>query len=58
MLNNVKLYLKKTSSSSKLSFFRFIFGLLMFISIIRFTLKGWIYDFYKSDFHFTYYEFE
>ena len=59
MLNNVKLYLKKTSSSSKLSFFRFFFGLIMFISIIRFTLKGWIYDFYiNPDFHFTYYGFE
>ena len=59
MLNNVKLYLKKTTSSSSLSFFRFLFGLIMFISIIRFFLKGWIYDFYiNPDFQFTYYGFE
>ena len=59
MFNNVKSYLNKSTSSASLSFFRFIFGLLMFISIIRFSFKGWIHDFYiNPDFHFKYYGFE
>ncbi|WP_372635366.1 HTTM domain-containing protein [Fodinibius sp.] len=39
--------------------FRFLFGFIMLVSIIRFSANGWIYDLYvKPDFFFTYYGFD
>lgn len=39
--------------------FRILFGGMMFGSIVRFWLNGWIYDLYiKPNFYFTYYGFE
>ena len=39
--------------------FRILFGGMMFGSIVRFWLNGWIHDLYiKPDFYFTYYGFE
>lgn len=38
--------------------FRIAFGLLMFVSTVRFVTNGWIEEFYlQPDFHFTYYGF-
>ncbi len=35
--------------------FRIAFGVLMFISVVRFLLRGWVYEFYIApEFHFTY----
>ena len=52
-------YLSQHTSSSVLSVFRFFFGFLMFFSIIRFWLKGWIEELYLDPvFHFSYYGFE
>lgn len=39
--------------------FRIIFGIIMFFSLIRFWLKGWIEEFFiQPKFHFHYYGFE
>ncbi len=39
--------------------FRVLFGAMMFGSIVRFWLNGWIYDLYiKPSFYFTYYGFD
>ncbi len=52
-------YLNKKTSSYSLSVFRFLFGLLMSISIVRFWLKGWIEELYINPvFHFSYSFFE
>ena len=52
-------YLNKQTSSYSLSVFRFLFGLLMSISIVRFWLKGWIKELYLNPtFHFSYSLFE
>lgn len=56
---NVKKYLTNQTSIAPLAVFRALFGFIMLVSIIRFALKGWIYDLYiKPDFFFTYYGFE
>ena len=35
--------------------FRIAFGVLMFISVVRFVLRGWVHEFYIApEFHFTY----
>ena len=42
-----------------LAMFRVVFGAVMFSSVIRFILKGWVYDLYiQPTFYFTYYGFE
>ena len=52
-------YLNKQTSSYSLSVFRFLFGLLMSVSIVRFWLKGWIEELYiNPTFHFSYSFFE
>ncbi len=52
-------YFKKQTHSSPLAVFRFFFGLLMSISLIRFFLKDWIELLYiNPEFHFSYYGFE
>ena len=51
-------YLSKKTPSSNLATFRIFFGLLMFISLIRFWSKGWIKELYVEPlFHFSYYGF-
>ena len=46
-------------SIAPLAVFRFLFGLIMLISIIRFAANGWIYDLYvKPDYFFTFYGFD
>lgn len=45
--------------SESLAFFRIVFGLLLFVSEIRFIARGWVTDFYITpDFFFTFYGFE
>ncbi|MBN8702594.1 MAG: HTTM domain-containing protein [Bacteroidetes bacterium] len=52
-------FLSKPTNIAPLVFFRIAFGLLMFISILRFMLKGWVYSMYvMPKFHFPYYGFE
>ena len=49
----------KYSSIAPLVVFRIIFGSMMFISTLRFILKGWITDFYVTPkYFFTYYGFD
>ena len=55
---SIKTYLNKKSRAASLAAFRILFGVLMLVSLIRFLLKGWVYDFYiKPNFHFKYYGF-
>ena len=59
MLYNSKLYFKKYIDSEPLAVFRILFGLMMFLSIIRFWSKGWIETLYlEPKFHFSYYGFD
>ncbi|MFD1096605.1 HTTM domain-containing protein [Salegentibacter chungangensis] len=52
-------YLNKTTDAAPLAVFRILFGLMMFISIVRFWLNGWIEKLYiNPDFSFSYYLFE
>ena len=52
-------YLNKTTKTAPLAVFRFFFGLLMFISTIRFWSYGWIESIYIAPkFYFSYYGFE
>ncbi len=54
----IEIYLSKKTPSSNLATFRIFFGLLMFISLIRFWSKGWIKELYLDPlFHFSYYGF-
>lgn len=47
------------TGSESLAFFRIVFGLLLFVSEIRFILRGWIADFYiEPQFFFPFYGFE
>mgnify|MGYP001170381907 CR=1 FL=1 len=59
MIFNSKFYFQKEVPSSPLSVFRFFFGFLMSVSIIRFWSKGWIKELYiDPSFYFSYYGFE
>ncbi|MTI39027.1 HTTM domain-containing protein [Fulvivirga lutimaris] len=52
-------YINKTTKAAPLAAFRILFGLMMFISIVRFWSYGWIAKLYiNPKFHFTYYGFE
>ncbi len=52
-------FLRKEVSAAPLVTFRVLFGLVMFLSILRFSLNGWIEEFYvKPNFFFTYYGFD
>ncbi len=52
-------YLNKTTKAAPLAVFRIFFGILMFISIVRFWSYGWIDSVYiQPKFHFSYYGFE
>ncbi|MFC0605548.1 HTTM domain-containing protein [Winogradskyella pulchriflava] len=59
MVTRLAYYLKKETNPAPLSVFRIGFGLMMFVSIIRFWIKGWIEQLYiDPKFHFSYYGFE
>ncbi|MCU0360121.1 MAG: HTTM domain-containing protein [Bacteroidia bacterium] len=52
-------YLKQEVSIAPLVIFRIAFGLLMFVSILRFIAKGWVNSMYVlPKMHFPYYGFE
>ncbi|WP_405207688.1 HTTM domain-containing protein [Aquimarina sp. LLG6339-5] len=52
-------YLKKNTEAAPLAVFRIFFGLMMFISIIRFWSYGWIDKLYvQPTFFFSYYGFD
>lgn len=52
-------YLQKTTSAAPLATFRIAFGLLLFISIIRFWMNGWIEALYiEPKYFFSFYGFE
>ena len=52
-------WLQAETSIAPLVVFRIIFGLMMFVGILRFWLKGWIHDFFiQPDHFFHYYGFE
>ncbi len=59
MVSSIKSYLKKDCESSPLAVYRIAYGLLMFLSILRFWSYGWIEKLYINPiFHFSYYGFE
>lgn len=63
MPDSIMTYLNKLLKASihiaPLAVLRIAFGSIMFISTLRFILKGWIYAFYiKPPFHFTFYGFD
>ncbi len=52
-------YFQKSTSAAPLSVFRITFGLLLFVSMIRFWSKGWINELYiKPKYFFSFYGFE
>jgi hypothetical protein len=52
-------YLRQSTSAAPLAMFRLAFGVLIFVSMVRFWVKGWIYDLYiLPTHHFTFYGFE
>lgn len=56
---NLYSYLNREQHASPLAVFRIGFGLMMLLSIIRFTAYGWIDKLYlQPDFHFSYWGFE
>ncbi|MCP9201214.1 HTTM domain-containing protein [Gramella sp. GC03-9] len=56
---STKSYLNKTIEAAPLAVFRLFFGIMMFASIIRFWLNGWIEKLYITPkFFFSYYGFE
>ena len=58
-MNTIKTYLTRNTEAAPLAVFRVFFGVLMFVSIIRFWCYGWIDKFYiQPDFHFKFYGFE
>ena len=59
MYDNSSLYFEKYTDAQPLAVFRIFFGLMMFISTIRFWSKGWIKTLYlEPKFHFSYYGFD
>jgi uncharacterized membrane protein YphA (DoxX/SURF4 family) len=59
MLQKLKARLNEYIHIAPLAVLRIAFGAILFISIVRFMMKGWIADFYIIPrFHFTFYGFE
>ena len=59
MKNHPAPYFNRTTSAAPLAVLRIGFGVMMFISIVRFWSKGWIEKIYVDpSFHFKYYGFE
>lgn len=55
----IKSYFQKLTHAAPLAVFRIAIGMMLFISIIRFWSKGWIYDLYIKPAHFfPFYGFE
>lgn len=55
----VKKHITSRVSIAPLAVFRFLFGFIMLVGVIRFALKGWIYELYiEPDYFFTYYGFD
>lgn len=58
MYQKISVYYNSITDAAPLAFFRIAFGIMMFFSLLRFALNGWIYKFYIAPkFHFTYYGF-
>ena len=56
--HKLKSYLFQAVSPAPLAVFRVCFGFMMFFSILRFWIKGWIESLYiEPSFHFSYYGF-
>ena len=59
MSSSITKYLNSYTDAAPLAVFRIGFGIMMFASIIRFWLNGWIEKLYiLPEFHFSYYGFE
>ncbi len=57
--HRLKYEFSETTSAAPLALFRILFGIMMFISIVRFWYYGWIEKFYiEPKFFFSYYGFE
>jgi len=55
----LKTYFTKQTQAAPLAVFRVFFGVMMFVSIIRFWANGWIEKLYiNPKFHFSYYGFD
>ncbi len=58
-MNRFSKYLSSYTEAAPLAVFRIFFGIMMFASIVRFWLNGWIEKLYITPkFHFSYYGFE
>ncbi len=58
-MKSIKSYIKQQTLAAPLAAFRILFGLLMFGSIVRFWINGWIEKLYiEPQFHFHYLGFE
>lgn len=58
MKKAVQTYLDTYTEAAPLAVFRVFFGILMFVSVVRFWSNGWIEKFYiNPDFHFKFYGF-
>ena len=58
-MNRLITYLKEETHIAPLAVFRILFGAIMFISILRFIMKGWVYELYIMPEHFfSFYGFE
>ncbi|MFW6157597.1 MAG: HTTM domain-containing protein [Balneolaceae bacterium] len=56
---NPKKYLTSQVSIAPLAVFRFLFGFIMLVSIVRFALNGWIHELYVDpEYFFTFYGFD
>ncbi|MBL7933145.1 MAG: HTTM domain-containing protein [Bacteroidia bacterium] len=59
MIKKLSTYLNTSTRIAPLVVFRIAFGALMFLSIIRFILKGWVYNMYvMPKIYFPYFGFE
>ncbi len=58
-MTGIRNYLTKPRSIAPLAIVRIVFGAVLFISTIRFIVKGWVRDFYITpSYHFPFYGFE
>ena len=59
MTESITKYLNRHTEAAPLAVFRILFGVMMFVGIIRFWGYGWIEKLYlEPNFHFSYYGFE
>ncbi|MBL4707449.1 MAG: HTTM domain-containing protein, partial [Flavobacteriales bacterium] len=59
MLKQINGFLTKPTHIAPLAVFRIVFGAVMFFSILRFMLNGWVHDLYvEPQLFFPYYGFE